>query len=278
MIEPEADLLPVTVLLPETAENPIVMYDSHAALRLAVVERASVRRLGPEWDRPGNYILLDPVDPDGRWGCYVGMAAPGGIRNRLNEHLGSKEHWRRALLIQRDTTHSFNSAQVAWLEGRLYDLLDAAENAQLANQNRPRDETLPPFDRAMLEATVLPISRILRLLGHNPATVDESGVITDADRTRTSRFHGITIAHLVEAGYLTPGTKLRSTNGAWPASAEILGDGGIEFAGERYPTPSAAGSAAKDGAAVNGWDFWAVDEHAGRTTLATLRARFTQTR
>ncbi|MBY6709067.1 hypothetical protein HQ308_19945 [Rhodococcus sp. BP-241] len=278
MIEREADLLPVTVLLPETAADPIVMYDAHAALRLAVVEQAHVRRLGLEWNRPGNYVLLDPVDAEGKWGCYVGMTAPGGIRTRLLDHLTNKDHWRRALLIQRDTTHSFNSAQVAWVEGRLYDLLNAAENAQLHNKVRPVDETLPAFDRATLEACVLPISRVLRLLGHDPATADESGVIlSQTGATRTSRFQGITVFHLLQAGMLSAGTKLTSTNGAWPASAEVLSDGRIEFASDIYPTPSAAGKAAKDGGAVNGWDFWAVDEPSGRTTLATLRARYSET-
>lgn len=69
---------------------------------------------------------------------------------------------------QRDTTHGFNSAQVGWLEGRLYDLLDAAEDARLHYGNQPSDETLPSFERAMLEASVLPISRILRLIGYDP--------------------------------------------------------------------------------------------------------------
>ncbi|WP_206509837.1 hypothetical protein [Rhodococcus sp. KRD197] len=265
----------MTVLLPETVVDPIVMYDSHAALRLAVVERSYVSRLGPEWDRPGNYVLLDPVDADGKWGCYVGMAAPGGIRTRLMSHLKSKDHWRRALLIQRDTTHSFNSAQVAWLEGRLYDLLNAAENAQLSNGVRPSDETLPAFDRATLEACVLPVSRVLRLLGHNPATADDSGISTsETGRTRTSRFHGITVSHLIATGLVSGGTTLTSTNGAWPASATILDGGGIGFNGTEYPTPSAAASAAKDGGAVNGWDFWAVEEESGKTTLATLRGRY----
>jgi hypothetical protein len=98
-------------------------------------------------------------------------------------------------VIQRDTTHGFNSAQVGWLEGRLYDLLDAAEDARLHNGNRPSDETLPSFERAMLEACVLPISRILRLIGYDPATADDTGTITTITRPRrTSRFYGITLS------------------------------------------------------------------------------------
>ncbi|MBA3432266.1 MAG: hypothetical protein H0U16_12405 [Actinobacteria bacterium] len=275
----EPDSLPVTVLLPETVADPIVMYDSHAALRMAVVERDFVRRLGPEWDQPGNYVLLDPVTPEGKWGTYAGKAAPGGVRSRLMTHLRSKDHWRRALLIQRDTTHGFNSAQVAWLEGRLYDLLDASENAILSNANRPSDETLPAFERATLEACVLPVSRVLRLLGHDPATGDDSGTVAAAAvRPRTSRFNGITLADIIGVAYLDTGTRLVSVNGAWPASAEVSQAGGIEMNGTEYPTPSAAASAVKSGAPVNGWDFWAVEEPSGKTTLATLRARYLDAR
>lgn len=274
-----AESLPITTLLPETVADPIVMYDSHAALRFAVVERAHVQRLGAEWDEPGNYILLDPVAPDGKWGCYVGKAAPGGVRSRLLSHLRTKDHWRRALLLQRDTTHGFNSAQVSWLEGRLYDLMDAAEDAALSNGNRPSDETLPSFERAMLEACVLPVSRVLRLLGYDPATADDSGVITTVtSRTRTSRFHGITLDDLLGAGLLGPGTRLVSVNSAWPASAVVRGAGGIEMDGKTYPTPSGAASAVKGGAPVNGWDFWAVEEASGKITLATLRARYLDAR
>lgn len=267
------EALPITTLLPDTAAEPIVMYDAHAALRVGLVERDGASLIGEDWERPGNYILLDLPDPDGRWGCYVGKA-PGGIRSRLMSHLKTKDHWRRALLIQRDTTHGFNSAQVGWLEGRLYDLLDAAEDARLHNGNRPSDETLPSFERAMLEACVLPISRILRLIGYDPATADDTGTITTVTRPRrTSRFYGLTLKQIVAAGLLRPGTPVISINGAWPASAVITADGCIEVNGTAYDAPSAAAAAVKHGH-VNGWEFWAINDPTGPTTLATLRAHY----
>ncbi len=267
------EALPITTLLPDTAAEPIVMYDAHAALCIGLVERDGASFIGEDWEHPGNYILLDLPDPDGRWGCYVGKA-PGGVRSRLLSHLRTKDHWRRALLIQRDTTHGFNSAQVGWLEGRLYDLLDAAEDAHLHNGNRPSDETLPSFERAMLEACVLPISRILRLIGYDPATADDTGTITTVTRPRrTSRFRGITLKQIVTAGLLNPGTPVVSTNGAWPASGVTTADGCIEVNGTAYDAPSAAAVAVKNGPA-NGWDFWAVNDPTGRITLATFRARY----
>lgn len=272
MTSPGADLLPLTTLLPETAADPVVIYDGSAALRFAVVERDFVSRLADEWDKPGNYILLDPIDPDGTWGCYVGKAAPGGVKARLLNHVRQKEHWRRAVIIQRDTTHGFNSAQVAWLEGRLYDLLAAADDAKLHNGNRPSDETLPAFERAMLEACVLPVRRVLRLLGHDPATTDDS---TDpiAVKTRTNRFYGVKLTEIIAAGLISPGTRLISTNGAWPAEATLV-TGGVEYGGSVYPTPSAAAIAVKSGLSANGWDFWAADTPNGKVPLSVYRSRF----
>ena len=92
--------LPITTLLPETAADPVTLFDQHAALRFAIVERDHAMRISAdEWDRPGVYVLLDPPAADGSWGCYVGKA-PAGIRTRLRDHVKNKEHWRRAVLIQ----------------------------------------------------------------------------------------------------------------------------------------------------------------------------------
>ena len=270
--------LPITTLLPDSAAEPVVLFDQHAALRFAIVERDHALRISAEeWDRPGVYILLDPPAADGSWGCYVGKA-PAGLRTRMRDHLRNKDHWRRAVLIQRDTTFGFNSAQVAWLEGRLYDLLDAAEDARPHNGNRPSDETLPPFERASLENAVVPISRILRLIGYDPATADDTGTVsTTTKSTRTSRFVGITLKQVIDAGHLNPGTPLVSTNSVWPANGIVNTDGSITIDGSTHPTPSAAAGAVKGGAA-NGWDFWAVEDVAGRTSLATLRARYADAR
>lgn len=155
MTSTERDDLPVTALLPGSLVEPIVIYDSLTALRMAVVERAGAHLLGSEWDIPGDYILLDPVDGDGNYGAYVGQA-PAGLRSRLGSHLRTKDHWRRALLITKDTTFGFHSAHAGWLEGRLWQLLNDAEHAELHNGNRPKDETLPPYERTALEACARP--------------------------------------------------------------------------------------------------------------------------
>lgn len=268
-----SEALPLTVLVPETVADPVVIYESHAALRVTILERDGVNRLTPDYDAPGSYILLDLPEADGTWSCYVGKA-PGGLRSRMMSHVRNKDHWRRAVLIQKDTTFGFNSAQVAWLEGRLYDLLDAAEDAHLHNGNRPSDETLPPFERTVLEASVLPIRRILRLIGYDPATADDTGTVASVTRARkTSRFQGITLKHVIDAGHLSAGSPVISTNAAWPATGVVNADGTLTVNGTSHPTPSAAATTVKGGAA-NGWEFWAIQDAGGKTTLATLRARY----
>ncbi len=264
------DAVPMTVLLPETAASPITLYDGGAALRMAIVERMGVPALSQlDWDRPGVYVLLDLPQSDGTWGCYAGQAA--ALRTRLVQHVAKKDYWRRALLIQRDTTFGYNSAQIGWLEGRLYDLLDAAGDARLHNGNRPGDETLPAHERLALEASVAPIRRVLRLIGYDPASPDDQP--GPGLPKKTSRFYGITAQDLIAAGYLTAGATLTSTNGAWPATATLLPDGKVRFGAVAHASPSAAASAVKGGAA-NGWEFWAVETPTGSLPLATLRARY----
>ena len=272
------DLLPLTALVPETAGEPIVIFDRHAALRIAIVERAGVKNLASEWDSPGNYILLDHKNDSGDFGTYVGQAATGGVRSRLLQHVKSKEHWQRAIVIMRDTTYGLNSAEVGWLEGRLWDLMDSAEYAKLHNGNRPKDETLPLYDRKMLEQAILPIQRLLRLIGYDVTPADEELndklELPSRKQPTGKQYFGVTIAQLTDAGYLPIGTKLVSTNSTWPASAVVV-SGGIEYDSNTYKSPSTAGSAVKGGnAAVPGWAFWAVEEPTGIVPLATIRSRY----
>ena len=268
-----SDALPLTVLIPDNAAIPIEILDQHAALKMAIVERIGVHALSQDWDSPGIYLLLDRHDAEGVWGVYVGKA-PAGIKSRLASHLRNKDHWYRAVLVRRDTTYGFNSAQVGWLEGRLYEMLMAAEDARLNNSNRPSDETLAPYDRQMLEMVVLPLQRLLGLIGHDPATSDDHA---EASPTRrTSRFYGITLATLLEAGFVTEGAELVSNNGAWPATAKIGAGGTVLYNEVTYPAPSAAAAAVKGGAA-NGWEFWAVDDGVKRVTLGSIRAKFLET-
>ncbi|WP_242907573.1 hypothetical protein [Actinomadura terrae] len=274
------DSLSASVVIPDSAQDPIEVYIDHVALCVAVVERNGVRSLGSDWDVPGVYVLLDPASQDGTWGGYVGKA-PAGIKSRLSTHLSQKDHWSRAVLVRRDTKYGFHSAQVGWLEGRLYDLLQAATNARLHNIRRPIDETLPPHDRQMLESCVMPFVRVLRLLGYDPTHPTpprghESAVPparTPAAASKPARrvIRG-TVQDLLSAGLLQAHAKLVSTSSAWPAEATVLPDGRIEYDERSFNSPSGAADYVTSGS-VNGWSFWAAETETGRVTLATLRQR-----
>lgn len=273
---PEAGAaLTVTMLLPPEPGVPVVVFDGNAALRMAIVDRQSVGALDESWEAPGVYLLLDPVQADGAYRAYVGKA-PAGLRARLREHASrrGKDHWVRALLVVRDTTHGWHSAQVGWLEGRLFDLLDGATLARLVNGNRPQDETLPPYERAALEAAVEPIAAVLRLLGFSPDTFDEEapGQSTPPDVGKTH--YGVTLAELIDAGDLRIGERLSSTQVSAPSTAVVESDGSLTVDGQSFSSPSAAGTHVRDAKSTNGWSFWAAERDGTTLPLATIRARY----
>ncbi|MFA1549224.1 hypothetical protein [Actinomadura chokoriensis] len=270
--------LATNVVIPGSAQAPIDVYIDHVALRVAIVERVGTRSLGSDWDVPGVYALLDPASSDGTWGVYVGKA-PAGIKSRLSDHLSGKDHWSRAVLLRRDTSYGFHSAQVGWLEGRLYDLLHAVPEARLHNLRRPVDETLPPHDRQMLENCVVPFVRVLRLLGYDATTsnampeppLPRPRVPSDSGRRVRRKIHG-TVPDLLLAGLLEAQAKLVSTSRAHPAEAIILPDGRIEHDGRLFGSPSGAADYVTKGS-ENGWTFWAVETDTGTITLDSLRKR-----
>jgi hypothetical protein len=160
------------------------------------------------------------------------------------------------------------------VEGRLYDLLDAAADTRLHNGNRPSDETLPPYERAALASIVPLIRRVLRLLGYDTETPDDQVAARPAARTRSNRFYGITVKQLLDAGLLTAGETLTSTNSVYPATAALGPNREVRYNGTAHPSPSNVAGAVRGGLHANGWEFWAAERPAGRVTLATLRARF----
>jgi len=87
---------------------------------------------------------------------------------------------------------------------------------------------------------------------------------------------------LLDAGLITAGAILINPND--DVQAVVLPDGGIEFDGVRYDSPSGAGDAAHGGS-TNGWVYWLADtssglrpspdseKNCGRSRMASPRAR-----
>jgi hypothetical protein len=201
----------------------------------------SLAGLDATWDQPGVYLLLGPLSEDGSFVTYVGRAS-AGLRARMAEHAGKRgrEWWTRALLLVRDTTHGWHSGQVGWLEGRLFDLLDGASLARMDNTQRPKDESVPAYDRAPLEAVVEPVAAMLRLLGYAPdALAEEAVTSSSARRARTT--YTLTVADLLDRGDLSAGDRLFTTRSTLPGEAIINADGTIIMSGVPYATLSGAG-------------------------------------
>lgn len=281
---PAAPDHPVTVVLPGTPGDPTIIDYRPAGLRFAVVTRTNISRLDDRWDSPGNYILLDPPRPDGTYDAYVGKA-PMGLKSRLRNHVTGKQHWHRALLVVRDSYNGFHSAEVSWLEGRFYDHLHASAAVTLSNRQRPRDETLPQYERDVLEFAVDPVTRLLALIGHDidmppspksnevqaPA-LPGSGVVfesPDAEH-QTRRPANPTVAELLRDGVIQPGQMLYPpAGGRVSIPAYVNADGLIEWNGGVYRSFSGAGKAALGIQTLNGWTYWLVETPDGqRVTLS----------
>ena len=105
--------------------------------------------------------------PD-RFRAYVGEVSRRDLLTRLAEHFSQKQWWSRALLIASEAKDGLNSAEIGWLEGRFYDVLNNAVAAELMNNVRPRDDSIAPKDRGVLERYVEPVMAALRACGAPP--------------------------------------------------------------------------------------------------------------
>ncbi|MBW8483952.1 hypothetical protein [Actinomadura parmotrematis] len=272
--------LSARVTVPETAAHPVEIYIDHAALCVAIVERHGMMSLPGFWDVPGAYILLDSPSAEGDGVRHVGEA-PAGIRTRLMSRAGGEVRWSRALLIRRDTSHGFRSDQIGPLGDRLRDLFDTSGSVRLCGKGRTGDENLAPHDRQMLDSCVMPIARVLRLIGHDPAehawtpptslsmvaAPPPAEVPPPVQKTR----HDCTVLDLINAGLLKPYDRLFSTSAKRPGEALVLPDGHIEYGDQVFTSVSGAARELV-GTSINGWYAWAVDSPDGRVELATLRS------
>lgn len=106
------------------------------------------------------------------------------------------------------------------------------------------------------------------LLATWPVPAGHVGEVRDAP---TESAATVTLAQLVAAGLLAPGTTLKARPGNWgDREAIVLDNGELSLDGQVFDSPSAAGHYLRKGA-TNGWHFWLVAD--GRR-LADLRAAY----
>lgn len=267
-----AALQPVTFLVPASSAEPVTLDVVHSGLRMVLVNRESIHLLGDEWKVLGIYFLLGPSedDPD-RYRAYVGEVGKSSLVQRAKHHAKQKAWWNRALLVGSNSIGGFNSAEIGWLEGRLYDVLNNAVSCEVMNGNRPGDDSLPSHQRDVLERYVDPIMAALRACGASPDTPDQK---PEPKGKKKVTFYPETVADLLGAGLLKPDTVLRSLKLGVIGSARVLADGRVEVSGHVHSSLSGAARAVTGAIAESGWDFWgAPSGDGGFVALSKLRER-----
>lgn len=269
------DDLAFAVVVPVDGAGPFSVHVDAAALEIAVIDRGHATSLSVRWDTPGVYMLIEPQADGSKTTMYVGKA--NSLRKRLGNHERSKSAWRRAIAISRDTSHGFTSTQCGWLEGRLWELLRDLPEIELENRQRPADNTLRSYDLSALDQMVLPVERLLRVLGVTSglSVAKQAEQQSGAKKRRDAKAarpvaHETKLTDLIQAGLLEVTTELVSRSSKYPAKAHLTAGGEMVCRGVTYPSPSAAGVAVQS-RATNGWTFWLLPD--GRS-LADLRDIF----
>ncbi len=255
-----AAIQPVTFFIPSTAGEPVEVDVQHSGLRMVLVNREAVGRLGNEWRVLGVYFLLgpSPSKPD-RFQAYVGEVGRRDLLTRLVEHVRQKAWWNRALLIASVTPDGFNSAEIGWLEGRLYDVLNNAVAADVMNQGRPGDDSIAPKNRGVLERYVEPVIAALRACGAPPDTADQRPV----PKGKARSYFRESVKDLIDAGLLKPGTRLQPLRKQLLKTALVLEDGNLDVDGTVFTAVSTAAVAVSGGKSEPGWEFWGAPSGGG---------------
>ena len=234
------------------------------SLEMAIVYCNDVKDLDDQWKCPGIYVLTWRVGGQ-QLGAYVGMA------RELSERISHerKFEWDRALIVRRK---GLNTAEIGWLEGRIYRLLDAGD-VNLQNKLEPGDDTLSVSKQKTLEKFVEPIQDALVILGYDPEgrqqprrkqiPILEPKEIKPAP---TNKVH----ARLLDT--VRAGTQIESTSPSYPATATVEATG-IRREGQLFGSPSAAAKAVTGQDTADGWSFWGVRSDSGALVrLTDLRA------
>jgi hypothetical protein len=178
--------------------------------------------------------------------------------------------WSRALLITRDSTDGFTSAEIGWFEGRFYDVLNNAVACEVMNKGRPGDDSIPMKDRGVLERYVEPVMAALRACGAPPDTADQK----PPPKGKKRAYYRESVKDLIDAGLLKVGTRLEPTRKHLSATALVLADGTLEVAGSVHSSVSSAAVAVSGNKSEAGWEFWGAPSGGGGfVPLFTLRDR-----
>lgn len=267
MSKPATPLTVAEVQIPADPEAPVLVDLEVHALKMALVDRPSLKRLDAKtWDKPGIYVLLGPLGGK-ETEVYVGKAGGGkqGVRGRLMTHnsnptANAKFGWWRAVTVIRDTASGFHTSQIGYLEGRIASELKALPATKLRSDRSDLDTSLNDPKRAALDAFVPSILAGLKLAGL-PLREEEPEELAAKEK---QQWFGITVADLVSSGKLQAGALLTYLRKGKAATAEVSAQGELLVSGVAYRTPSEAGKAAHGlKNRPRGWTDWRLDDGEG---------------
>jgi predicted GIY-YIG superfamily endonuclease len=209
---------------------------------------------------------------DGSHQLYIGQAV--SLRKRLLQHRQKPVlDWARAVVIKRDTSHGFNSAEIGYLEGRVAAEVKAIPGLQVIQGKHDQDMTLPPHMQLSLDELLFSILAALRLAGvdtYKDADEPEHKIKQSSAKKKSPIAKSGTIADLLAAGLLHAGTELHLSQGGKSATGTVTTSGEIIVAGVAYASPSKAAQQALGLQSSNGWTTWHVGNQKG-PTLDSLR-------
>ncbi|UZF54068.1 excinuclease ABC subunit C [Gordonia polyisoprenivorans] len=293
-----AQVIAVNVQIPASTTAPVVADFTTHALRVGYFHRRDWQNLpADDWNVPGVYVLMTT---DGSGVVYVGKSVK--LRGRISTHNSDPQiDWQRALVVKRDTSHGFTSADIGYLEGRLAAELAAIPGIAVHRGKEDRDETLPRHMELSLDELLGSILSAVRLAGldvHKPADLPDededteepadaaadTAVATGTSSRRWRRTKKAKLPELVAAGLISAGTKLHLSQGGTTATGTVSTQGEIVVDGVAYSSVSKAAQTAlnsgRDEAAQvlssNGWITWHIGSPTG-PVLDSLRDQYADT-
>jgi hypothetical protein len=105
----------------------------------------------------------------------------------------------------------------------------------------------------------------------------------DVEDQKRKKHFGVSLARLIETGYLSPPLRLFRKYKARMMQATLFPDGSVEFQGTRYSSCSTAAETARSTVTgrlmnTNGWSFWQFEDAKGKKeTLLDVRDRYLRT-
>lgn len=238
------------------------------------------------WDeaaRPGVYCLFGQSEDGSGGAVYIGEAE--NVRDRLHDHVASKEFWNEVILFT-SKDQNLTKAHVKYLESRIWTLSRDTKRYTVTNGNEPQKPLLPRGDRDSMEAFLGQVRVLLGVLGHklleplafSPAvaapkqsvtpTVQASGLSGTELTLQTRVLKAAAVVTdegiVVRAGSTASMTEADSIGGTYKRlRQELQASGSLAVQGDKliftrdhlFSSPTAA-AATVLGYAVNGRDQW----------------------